>query len=1056
MNINFDIFGRRRIPSLILCNPNGQEIYTIPLATDRKLSCSLNELSELTFTVPKFVNTDEIAPYYDYIMTKRIIKLEEFGQFSITRVETESEGVEEYKKVTCKGLEIEFASRNLDLLEGTYNFYDPFSQEKSLLHIIMRYMPTWKIGEVDGELLNIWRTFDIKDTNIYNFIMGEVSKAYDCVFLFDTFTRTVSVKKTRNLKIETDIFLSNKNLMKTLNISEDSDNIVTALNVYGDGDLSIRTVNPLGTPTIYDYSYFMKEDWMSLELISALTIWQDKVKQAEINYANILTNLKNQDKILLSLKTELKELETQKKAFEQHQGMAVVAKDDASCSYYNNQIKAKEAEITNKNNQIKAKEAEIETIKNSLVVITKSLSFENNFTREQIEELDNLTFQSSIQNTNYAITDSSTYEEQQQVMYDLYNYAKGELKKQSQPIWEFSIDVINFLNLIEYKEFSNQLVLGGEVTIEVDKKKDLFAKALLIGYEIDLDDFDDLELKFCSVLRYSSASWTFDELFDSVASISRGFDFESSSWNKGKEAYSMIDEYMHSALNLVNQEIKATDNQEFVLSNVGLRGREYDPKTDTYLNEQIWMTKNVLAFSDDGFNTTKMALGKITLPDGSKAYGLIGDYIIGKMMCGKSLVLQNEQSTFKVDANGVYIKDANILMTSDNGTVQSIPEMIGVATDKIDKVISSVLTKDGLLDTNKMQGQILAGTNNIYCVNRTNNRALIINDTGILIANSKSSDGRWNWRTAISADGVVADVIQANGTLSGVNIVGGTLKIGRNYDGSYNFDVDGSGNVIMKKGSINLGSNAFKVDNNGNVTISKGSISIGNNFSVDSYGNVKIGAGSININNGAFRVDQWGNVYANSYHGLHLERSDALTGEIDFSNLRVYNLTVGNNVSMGEKATITWGQVSEKPTNLAYKGDIPSYITSTKITKTDIESPTFYGNVINSTTFKGGVYETWSNGYYGGQLDKYGYHIYRGSTEIGELCYTNSSVGKNSNAVLLNSHSGYALKLSTDYADMSVEANGGILYLKGNKISFSGSHLVFDNCTTQGLVARFG
>ena len=317
------------------------------------------------------------------------------------------------------------------------------------------------------------------------------------------------------------------------------------------------------------------------------------------------------------------------------------------------------------------------------------------------------------------------------------------------------------------------------------------------------------------------------------------------------------------------------------------------------------------------------------------------------------------------------------------------------------------------------------------------------------------SDGRWNWRTAISADGVVADVIQANGTLSGVNIVGGTLKIGRNYDGSYNFDVDSSGNVIMKKGSINLGNNAFKVDNNGNVTISKGSISIGNNFSVDSYGNVKIGAGSININNGAFRVDQWGNVYANSYHGLHLERSDALTGEIDFSNLRVYNLTVGNNVSMGENATITWGQVSEKPTNLAYKGDIPSYITSTKITKTSIESPTFTGNVINSTTFKGGVYETWSNGYYGGQLDSTGFHVYRGTTPIGDLCYTNSNFwNRNMNAVLLNSYNGYALKINSS-SDMSIEANG-ILYLKGSKISFCECNLVFDRCQTSGLVAKFG
>ena len=259
MNVTFDILNRRRNPSLILCNPNGEELFSLAMAKNRELSISLNAVSELTFQIPKYGNSDEVTPYYELIKTKRIVKLEEFGQFVITNVDIISNGVTEVKQITCKGLEFELSSKNLDVLEGTYALYNPTETQKSLLHIILGYIPTWSIESVDSELWNTWRTFDIKDNNIFNFLMSEVQTAFDCVLIFNTFNRTIKVVKTSNLPKQTDVYLSSRNLMKELNITENADNITTALTVYGDGDLSIRTVNPLGTATIYDFSYYAKK-----------------------------------------------------------------------------------------------------------------------------------------------------------------------------------------------------------------------------------------------------------------------------------------------------------------------------------------------------------------------------------------------------------------------------------------------------------------------------------------------------------------------------------------------------------------------------------------------------------------------------------------------------------------------------------------------------------------------------------------------------------------------------------------------------------------------------
>ena len=694
MRVEFDLFKRRRISSLILCNPNGQELFSLSLAQNRRVSMSLNELSELTFELPKFSNK-EVIPYYDFIKTRRIIKLEDIGQFLITKVEIDSDGITEIKKVTCKGLEFELSSKNLDVLEGTYNFYDPTNTEKSLLHIILSYIPNWSLSEVESSLWDIWRTFDIKDNNIYNFIMGEVQKAYDCVFIFNTFNRTIKVVKASSLPKRTDIYMSNRNLMKELQITEDADNIITALDVYGDGDLSIRTVNPLGTPTIYDFSYFATTEWMSQDLVNAINAWQTKIKNNESRYANLLITVKNLEKELLVLKSELTDLETEKKSLEQAHALAVIAKDDASCSLYVTQIANKEKQITAKNTQIKNKENQITTNNNSLKSISQSLSFSNNFTKAQMKELNPFIYQASVQNTNYSITDLTTLDEEREIMYNLYDWAKSELSKSCQPIWEFSVDSINFLNLIEYRETSNQLELGSEVTIEVDKEKELYAIALLLGYELDLDDFDDLQLKFSNVLRFQSSSWTFEELFDTTSSISKTFNFESNTWDVGKEAYSLIDDYMKSALDLTTQDIISSDNQEFTLTNVGLRGREYDPATQTYKQEQIWMTKNVLAFSDDGFRTTRTALGKITLPDGSKTYGLIADAIVGKLILGKKMQVQDEQGTLTIVGNKISIKNRQNVLKAVLGEYTT--NKFGLAL--YNSRGNVVLDEDGILQT---------------------------------------------------------------------------------------------------------------------------------------------------------------------------------------------------------------------------------------------------------------------------------------------------------------------------------------------------------------------
>lgn len=159
-----------------------------------------------------------------------------------------------------------------------------------------------------------------------------------------------------------------------------------------------------------------------------------------------------------------------------------------------------------------------------------------------------------------------------------------------------------------------------------------------------------------------------------------------------------------------------------------------------------------------------------------------------------------------------------------------------------------------------------------------------------------------------------------------VNLDKNGIKLGHTGSGSYNFVVNGStGNVTIKKGTINLGNNFIVTDaglvtiksgsiNLGNnfivtdagvVTIKNGSIDLGNNFIVTDAGNVTIKKGSIDLGGGAFTVTDLGEVTATkgSIGGFEIGTNSIGTGDAIFTKDRfgcgkapygIINL-VGNN-----------------------------------------------------------------------------------------------------------------------------------------------------------------
>lgn len=344
MRNSFDYYKQVEKPNMYLCNPNQKPIGAVN-AENRHLTLRFNDLSELTFTVPKIKGTERV---YSRIETRRLIFVEQIGWFQITNVTDNVDGNYESKDVTCESHQTQLKTRGFISEERVYMFYNPNDPLDALynsskvgvipsvigqLYQQIGLKINLSIGDVEvdhdyvdwtviyidealkfksknyGDLYvaddaadNICRTFSEETTFGYDFIVNKVEQAFEVVFEFDFLYHTIKVKKLEDITKPTNIYLSLDNLAESISVTENAEDIITVLSCNGN-DLDIRTVNPMGTNYIVNFDYYKKRTstdgtvnfpWMSERLIETLDDWQTVWEENKQDYSDIVVELQNQ------------------------------------------------------------------------------------------------------------------------------------------------------------------------------------------------------------------------------------------------------------------------------------------------------------------------------------------------------------------------------------------------------------------------------------------------------------------------------------------------------------------------------------------------------------------------------------------------------------------------------------------------------------------------------------------------------------------------------------------------------------------------------------------
>lgn len=417
MVIDFSKVNLKEKPVLILRNLDGTAIQTLGYAFNVNAEILYNEVSTLTFDLPSKVSNVN-TPHYSDVVGMRIIDLKDWGQFVLIDPEETSDGVRKLKSCKAYSLEYEFAKKNITLENGTYNFWNPLSPDNTIIGRILEKFPDWSVGYIDPSLVGKYRTFEVIDDKVYNFIKSNVQETYGCIFEFDTYKRTINVVSTA-LGDDTEppkpIYLSSERLVKEVKISEDSDSIITCLDVNGGDGVSIRSVNPTGTNKIYNLDYFMNETNFSEDFIEKWRAWESDCEQQKTHYFNTtmeynlqVARLVTEQAALTDLKGELTSLENVQATI--IQGIAQNLKEQDDLDEVNADIKAMKRKISNKESLIESINEDIEDLLSSLSNVNSMLSMENYFTDKELSILQKYFIEDSLQDESFVAASATTYD----------------------------------------------------------------------------------------------------------------------------------------------------------------------------------------------------------------------------------------------------------------------------------------------------------------------------------------------------------------------------------------------------------------------------------------------------------------------------------------------------------------------------------------------------------------------------------------------------------------------------------------------------------------------
>lgn len=877
-NLPVDFLNNLEKPIIYIAKQNKSFIGSVAVYDDLSLTFNLNAYQTATFKIYRDIN-GEHQKYFNDFTENRLIMIQGIGWYKI-HVETDIKNTGISKTINATSLECVLGYKRLinfqvnsedlesdddadDKYAGTI-FYNPGDPNKSLLNRVLNVAPSWSVGHVDASLADMQRSFDIDDNDVYSFLTGDVSEAFNCLFIFDTFNQTVSAYDLDNYGEDTSIYVSMDNLAQSMTESIDENSIITCYWVTRNDDVDISEVNPNGTRKIYNFEYFLPQ--MSEGLQSKVSEYNKKYQSLKPNYEAIVVEMQT----YLEKYQELLKRNPESATSEdwtlyglymlQDRRDSYKAIDEMYCaqgmnqpssikyqSYLNNKKRLDDvnAEIVVRQSELDKVQADYEVVYQQLKNIQSELDMDKWFTKDDWLELDSYVIEETYSNDNFSIADNTDDSELFSVEKELYDAAWKDLSKKCRPQYQYTSTLSNVLTIPQFKGFLNYFQLGNFIRMATDY--DTVIKLRLISFTVDYNDTSKIDVTFSDAIRVH-------DIYDDAASIqaqansaAMSFQFNKDQYDKSVNESNFVAEMRKYGLDVATTQIHNSKNQSQTWDETGMTFRQWNDERQDFDPEQIKIINNMMVFTDSGFDDTKMAIGKISLSNGTTAYGINAEVFVGTAIFSQYFTAQNPSGTFKIDDSGLSATNGiNTIKIQPNNSGELFSIYKGNSkqlyfTSDGDAVFSgSLKSASGTFSGNISGGSINLG-NGVFTVDKNGN---MYASSGVFSGTLKGADGEFS------------------GTLRGNDIIGATIT-GSNGEFTEGFSVNLKNNDITKM--MKFDGNSFEVNIQSAMMRTRD-----NSIVIDPYGNrennitltANNGFGHVNIIADEIRVNDFGNGYS--------------------------------------------------------------------------------------------------------------------------------------------------------------------------------------------------
>ena len=289
-----------------------------------------------------------------------------------------------------------------------------------------------------------------------------------------------------------------------------------------------------------------------------------------------------------------------------NQGSPEAEMYDALYVPYYNKLQACQAEIDKRQQTVDEWQDKYDSAVSRQQEIQKILNFENYIGEDLYKLFCCYRREDTYQNDNY-ISDGLEDQEVIDRAKEFLEVAKKELVKSATMQHSISTTLYNLMLIPEFKPILDSFEVGNWIRVRVDG--DIY-KLRLIEYTISFSDTNTIAVEFSDVTKIRDSVSDIQSILKDSQSMASSYSYISKQADAGHKASVNMDKIVEDGLNSTLIRVKNNDREEITYDRHGILCREYDDISDSYSDEQLLITHNILAFTDDNWQTSSLGLGK--------------------------------------------------------------------------------------------------------------------------------------------------------------------------------------------------------------------------------------------------------------------------------------------------------------------------------------------------------------------------------------------------------------------------------------------------------------